>query len=179
MVRNIMGTDYSHQAFSDIKKDLNDWVKSIDKQIAISQKYINELESTWGTNGLDNFAYAASRCKKLLDTAKEDILFVLSEIDEEVKENHIAILQKLGINGAKFNREIGQAKNLRYLKDGAEYSLYCRLRDSMINLTDLDSLAERLKDFVGKKKTHFPWGTIISNLIAFGALIVAILAYLK
>lgn len=180
-MRDMFETDYSHQSLNDIKNDLKDYIEIISEENNISQKYIDELGTDWENLGYDDFHVSACRCKKLLETALEDIKYVLSEIDEEIKENHVNILKRIGINGSNFNKEIGQAKGLggRHLADGAEYELYCKLRDSMINLIDLSDLSNRLKDFVGKKKKHIPWGTIFSNFIAFLALIVSILAYLK
>lgn len=180
-MRNMFETDYSHQSLKDIKKDLKDYFKNILEENKNSQKYIDELGTDWQNLGYDNFHVSACRCKKLLETALEDIKYVLSEIDEEIKENHVNVLKRIGDNGFNFNKEIGQAKGLggRYLADGAEYDLYCTLRDSMFDLIDLVELSSRLKDFVGKKKKHIPWGTIFSNFTAFLALIVSILAYLK
>lgn len=180
-MRNMFETDYSHQSLKDIKKDLKDYFKNILEENKNSQKYIDELGTDWQNLGYDNFHVSACRCKKLLETALEDIKYVLSEIDEEIKENHVNVLKRIGDNGFNFNKEIGQAKGLggRYLADGAEYDLYCTLRDSMFDLIDLVELSNRLKDFVGKKKKHIPWGTIFSNFTAFLALIVSILAYLK
>lgn len=180
-MRDMFETDYSHQSLKDIKNDLKDYIEIISEENNISQKYIDELGTDWENLGYDDFHVSACRCKKLLETALEDIKYVLSEIDEEIKENHVNVLKRIGDNGFNFNKEIGQAKGLggRYLADGAEYDLYCTLRDSMFDLIDLVELSNRLKDFVGKKKKHIPWGTIFSNFTAFLALIVSILAYLK
>lgn len=179
MGRSLLATDYSHQSFNDIKNDLKLWIKHIEKERIVCQNYIKELKEFWENREYDDFVLSAKRCKKLLDTAKEDLEFVLSEIEEEVKENHINILKRLGCNGADFNIEIGQAKNNRYLEDGPEYFLYCKLRDAMINLIDLEELAIRLGDFIGKKKKHTNWSALIANLISLGAFGISILAYLK
>ncbi len=180
MSNNILYSEYSHLSLKGLKHELNNRLGIIDKKIEESNRAIEKLNEYWKTLSYDDFVSSAFRCKKLLDTAKEDIAYILSELDEEIKENHVNILRRIGHTSMEFNREIGIAKGQgRRLADGCEYNLYCSLRDSMLYLTDLSDIANRLKDFVGKKKRHIQWGTIISNLFALGALIVSILAYLK
>lgn len=181
MPNNILYSEYSHLSLKDIKLELNKRLSILDEKIKKSDISIEKLDEYWKTLGYDDFVSSALRCKKLLNTAKEDIDYILSEFDEEIKENHITILCRIGHTSMEFNRELGVSKGQggRRLVDGVEYNLYCSLRDSMLYLTDLSGIANRLKDFVGKKKRHIHWGIIISNIFALGALIVSILSYLK
>ena len=179
MSDNNLYSEYSHVSLKDIKKILNENLKFLNNEKEQANKYISELGSFWEKLGYDDFVSIALRCKQLLETASEDIKYVLSEIDEEISKNLVNIIRRIGCTSMQFNKDIGLAKGTggRRLKDGSEYDLYCHLRDSMVYLMDLTDIANRLNDFVGKKKRHINWGVIISNLIAFCALIISALAY--
>ncbi len=177
MVDNNLYSEYSHVSLKDIKKILNNNLKFLDNKKEKANEYIRDLDSFWKKLGYDDFVSVALRCKQLLETANEDIKYVLSEIDEEISINIVNIIRRIGFTSMQFNKDIGLAKGTggRRLNDGSEYQLYCLLRDSMVYLMDLTDIANRLNDFVGKKKRHMHWGVIISNIIAFLALIISAL----
>ena len=89
MPNNILYSEYSHLSLKDIKLELNKRLSILDEKIKKSDISIEKLDEYWKTLGYDDFVSSALRCKKLLNTAKEDIDYILSEFDEEIKENHI------------------------------------------------------------------------------------------
>lgn len=181
MTSNILRSEYSHYSLKEIKNYLKQKSNDINNVIKQTDIYIKELGTDWAKLDHDDFVCCVRRCKNFLNTAKEDIKYVIGELDEEIKEHHINMIYRISYTSNEFNKEISFAKNqgVRRIDDGAEYSLYSLLRDNMIFLTNLSEIANRLKDFSGKKKRHIPWDIIFSNIFAFCALIVSILAYLK
>lgn len=98
---------------------------------------------------------------------------------KEVKEYHPKLLKRLGDEGARLNEKFGVAKHEKWKElSDIENKIYAELRDSVYNLVDLQCVAERLTDFVGLNKS-IPWANIISNVIAFLALILSFIAIFK
>lgn len=180
MGRSIFLTDYSHQPITEIKKDLLEWIDSINKTLIQANKILNELGKDWELLGADDFRICALTSIQLLETAKDDISFVSEEMKNEIKDYHVRLLKKLGVKGSELNKEIGLAKHRggRRIND-KEYALYTLLRNSVYNLVDLQELSARLNDFVGVKKRIVPWFNILNTIIALGALVVAVIALNK
>lgn len=181
MARNLILTDYKYQSLDEIKKDLIQWEKDIKISLAKAKKMLINLEKDkdWSNLNGDGFKNTSYKCFELLTSAYNDISLILKEMKQEVKEYHPKLLRRLGDEGSKLNEKIGIAKHQggRYLSD-SEYDLYGELRDSVYNLVDLQSVSERLTDFVGLNKS-IPWANIISNIIAFIALILSFVAIFK
>ena len=181
MARNLVLTKYTYQSFNEIIKDLKQWQKNINTSLKKinSELSVLEKDNDWNSLYGDEFKNTAYKCFMLLKSAQKDISLVLKEMCKEVKEYHPKLLRRLGDEGSMLNEKIGIAKHQggRNLSD-IEYNLYGELRESVYDLVDLQCVAERLKDFVGINKS-IPWANIISNIIAFLALIVSFIAMLK
>lgn len=181
MARNLILTNYTNQSFQEIYNDLTKWKKDILKELKDINNILKIIEKdiNWCNLYGDKFKNTVYEGIMLLKSAEHDISLVLKEMKKEVKEYHPKLLRRLGDEGSKLNEKIGIAKHQggRELSDD-EYKLYGELRDDVYNLVDLQCVSERLNDFVGLNKS-IPWANIISNVIAFLALILSFVALFK
>lgn len=181
MARNLILTSYTNQSFQEICHDLTEWKKDIQKELQNANNILKDMEKDKDWNNLygDKFKNAVYESKTLLETAEHDISLVLKEMKKEVKEYHPKLLKRLGDEGARLNEKFGVAKHEKWKElSDIENKIYAELRDSVCNLVDLQCVAERLTDFVGLNKS-IPWANIISNVIAFLALILSFIAIFK
>lgn len=157
-------TDYSHQSLTDLKEDLNYWkglcserIKWIDNQISIleSRNYWCKMPNI--------FQSEIYYSRKFFSTVFEEITLILSDLEFEVRENHITRLNRLANTADKENKDIGQTWHGDYDHYWKDYGnedfaiveeIYGRTRDLVASLTDLSNIAFRLKDFIGKMKTE-------------------------
>lgn len=160
-MKNLIGgmTDYSHQSLKNILTDLNNDLIMVSKAIDdISEKFSKIDHKYWLNKVPYNFRAIFFTCLTHLKTTKEEITSIIEEIEDQVEEHHCKRLLKLGNVADNFNGRIGKIWHNEYApKDYGNKNfkhvefLYQESRDMAVSLTDLENIAERLQDFVGKK----------------------------
>lgn len=173
MTKGIIGgmTDYNHQSFEDILKDLNDEIKRTAsfRNVIIKNIDILKANSYWKTNVPFNFKSKVEYAVKHYDTTISEITDILKDIKYEVKEHHIKRLRKISTIAQDINQGIGRIWHQEY--ENKDYGnpnfkivedIYCDTRDMAVNLLDISNIAERLNDYIGKsnkKKNNNPWSS--------------------
>lgn len=162
MAKDLFGgmTDYSHQSFDDIIVDANSEIKNLTGFISMIEDNVNKLKITsyWSTEVLPNFKGMVAYALKHYQTAKTELDEILKEIDFEVQEHHCKRLLRIAQVAQEINIKIGKIWHQEYLDKDYENpqfelvdSIYRDTRDMAVNLLDVSNIAERLKDFIGKK----------------------------
>ncbi len=161
MVRSMIGgcTDYSHQSLEDMEQDLIDWIKYTTDDITTITNNIKILVESgyWGTVDVD-FKGIVSYALKFYDTALKEMIIIAKEIQNEVRGDHYKRLRRIGETAIGLNRDFGQVWHREYQnKDYGNKQfavverIYADCRDRAVSLQDLQNLADRIKDFIGKK----------------------------
>jgi len=163
MAKGIFGgmTDYSHQSFNDIVRDLEDEQKNVTDFIKVIEEKISILKTNgyWGKMVPSDFVMIVGYSLKHYKTAQEELAEISSEIQNEVREHHCKRLQRLSTVADEINRDIGKVWHQHYR--GKDYgnpdfqiveNLYADTRDMAVNLGDASNIASRLNDFIGKTK---------------------------
>jgi len=163
MAKGLLGgmTDYSHQSFDDIIKDLESeknntiaFIKIIEENIAKANE-----NNYWNDNVPFDFKSMIAYSLKHYGTSVTELNEIGEEIQYEVQEHHCKRLQRISEVAREINVEIGQVWHQRY--DRKEYgkddfrfveNVYENTRDIAVNLLDISNIASRLNDFIGKKK---------------------------
>jgi hypothetical protein len=155
-------TDYSHQSISDIIEDLDFQYRNISAYIEMIEKNKAILESNkyWQENVPFSFKGIAEYALKHYKTTQEELGEVKIEIGELVEEHHVKRIGNIAKVAHEINIDIGQiwhrdypnknhgSKNFRIVE-----RIYADTRDMAVNMLDCSNIAERLKDFIGRKKS--------------------------
>lgn len=173
MTKGLVGgmTDYDHQSFEDILKDLNDEIKRTAsfKNEIIENINVLKANSYWKTNVPFNFKSEVEYAVKHYNTTISEITDILKDIQYEVKKHHIKRLRKISKIARDINYGIGKIWYQEY--EDKDYNnpnfiivehIYCDTRDMAVNLLDISNIAERLNDYIGKSninnmKKNNPW----------------------
>lgn len=163
-------TDYSHQSLSDMEKDLHSWLTALDETNTNNDAIVNELEKNgfWIQCDFDfRSIYAYSR--RFFVTAITNLNDVIDGIASEIQEYHIKVL----LNLAKTAHEIhddakkvwSEYRDKDYSDPGFKRveSLYTEIRSMAGDMYDLNNLAHRLNDFVGRKASGMGDNTKVNN----------------
>jgi len=167
MAKGLLGgmTDYSHQSLSDILNDLEQEQKrTISFKDAI-QKHIITLEANkyWKEVVPSHFRDCVYYALRHYNTSIEEFEDIRKDLLLEVKEHHVKRLEKISKVAQEINVDIGKIwhreydnknygnPNFRFVED-----IYGDTRDMAVNLLDISNIAERLRDFVGKKSIVQP-----------------------
>lgn len=172
MAKGLIGgmTDYNHQSFPDILKDIESERKRTILFKAQIQKNIDTLtaNSYWTNNVPFDFrniiAYALTHYNTTI-TEFEDIH---KDLKKEVKEHHIKRLNKIATVANEINIDIGKIWHQQYgIKQygNSDFRIVERIygdtRDMAVNLLDTSNIAERLNDYLGKTNPNMtknnPW----------------------
>ena len=164
MARSIVAglTDYSSQTIAEMTTDLNDWESYLINVCELLRGKITELEASgYWTSVYGNFRYLILHAVDYIERSKDEIKEISKEIQNEIQQNHVSRLRKIGIKADELNRELGQMWNREYPDRLKDYNnndfrkvetLYGKSRDAAANLLDLTNLASRLQDFIGWKR---------------------------
>lgn len=163
-------TDYNHQSFSDIMDDLeSERNRTINLRQRIQQN-INVLTTNeyWNKNVPFDFKSIVAYALRHFNTVITEFEDIPKDLIIEVEDHHITRLNKIAKVSQEINVDIGKVWHQEY--DNKEYgednfrlveNIYADTRDMAVNLLDIANLAERLKDFIGRKgnrmKTNNPW----------------------
>ncbi|OFD90559.1 hypothetical protein BWGOE13_55260 [Bacillus mycoides] len=151
-------TDYSHQSLSDMFIDLEKWIKGITETQQLLHTTIDDLSQNghWSQCDFD-FRSLCGYTIKFFDTAINDLKEVMDGIYTEIKEYHIKILFSL----AKKAHEIyDHAKKVwsEYSNKAYGDPIFKKIESldyEICNMTgdmfDINNLAHRLGDFIGRK----------------------------
>ncbi|MBW3466615.1 hypothetical protein [Arthrospiribacter ruber] len=191
-------TDYNHQSFEDILEDLE---KERKNTIAFKNQIQQNIEiltdnGYWTISVPFDFKNIVAYSLRHFNTVISELTDIEKDLENEVQPNHLRRLRKISTVAQEINVDIGkiwhqQYENKDYENDDFRKveSVYCDTRDMAVNLLDIDNIAERLEDFIGKKKSEMkknnPWlagsfylTAVISVLIALGALSNVVVWYL-
>lgn len=152
-------TDYSYQSFDDMILDLRTWIENLKEVSRLFSVNMQKLQESnyWAKVNVD-FQYIVERSIKFHGTSIQEIPDIVSEIQEEVRPDHIARIRRLYTTACELDFEYGRIWHQGYT--GKEYDnesfklaeeLYAQGREMAIDMRDLSNLATRLEDFVGKK----------------------------
>lgn len=163
-------TDYNHQSFKDILEDLEKERKNmIAFKNQIEQNIDTLTNNGYWTNSVPfGFRNIVAYSLRHYNTVISELTDIEKELENEVQENHLKRLRKIATMAQKINVDIGKVWHQQY--DNKDYgnddfnkveSIYCDTRDMVVNLLDIENIAERLDDFIGKKKPEMkknnPW----------------------
>ncbi|MGN7764176.1 hypothetical protein [Paenibacillus sp. 22594] len=164
-------TDYSHQSLTDISIDLEEWNNSLEESVKVINKISAELIQNGYWKQVDfDFRSICAYAVKFFDTAKSDIREVIEGIHTEIKEYHFKILIKLATTAQEIfsdakkvwssyrDKEYGEAN---FSKVESIDSEICNMAGDMF---DLDNLAHRIKDFIGRKVVDMDNGARVNNI---------------
>lgn len=187
MAKGLMGgmTDYNHQSFLDILRDLkaerNRTVSFRDK----IQQNINGLKANayWINYVPADFKNIVNYSLTHYNTTITELNELAKGLKKHVEDHHISRLNKIATVSDDINVKIGQIWHKKYLNK--EYGvpdfynverIYQDTRDLAVNLSDIQNIASRLKDFLGyKSKKTTSIITVLTALTLLVALIVALL----
>lgn len=172
MAQHIFGgiTEYSHQSFYDILKNLETKRQIATSYIHAIQKNIDFLteNSYWTTAVPSDFILIVNYALSHYNTSITELTDILEGLNQEVKKHHIKQLNSIGAVAQKINVDIGLIWHQQY--DIKEYGttnfykverIYGDTRDMAVNLSDTANIAERLNDYIGKKNPKLmqnnPW----------------------
>lgn len=163
-------TDYNHQSFDDI---LDDLVKERQNTNAFRNQIQENVETLtnkgyWDDSVPFDFRNITAYSLKHYNTVISELTDIHDGLQNEVQQNHILRLRKIATVAQEINVDIGRIWHQEYnLKDyeNADFRvverIYCDTRDMAVNLLDIQNVAERLNDFVGKKNPKMernnPW----------------------
>ena len=164
MVRSLLAdmTDYSHQSLTDMIEDLKNWVLNLTETVEHIERTDNILEQKgyWTQPGTSIIRNEFARAYKLFKTSIEELNEVLAASQIEIEENHVSRVRRLGQVASKKNLDLEHTWN------NDPWAAYCDYDDSNFRLAealyidsagmtadmvDLQNLADRLKDFVGRR----------------------------
>jgi len=153
-------TNYSHQSLEDMIRDLQAWVESLREVRELFDRNIRVLEEAryWRSLPADVmglFGYA----DKFYETGEREISDIAQEIQhQEIQAHHVARIRSLAQTAADLNSRYGEIwHGSERFKDCGDpdfrllEELYQDGRGMAADLIDLDNLAARLEDFIGKK----------------------------
>ncbi len=152
-------TDYSHQSLDTILNDLGNWSTTLVKTIAHLENNKQKLidNEYWKTTD-DDFKWIFARAHMFYTTALTEINEIRDQMPLEVQPNHVTRLERIGKTSYEINMEWGDTwhnrmkpkqygdPNFIILED-----LYAKSRDMAVDLMDLSNVADRLKDYIGRK----------------------------
>lgn len=152
-------TDYSHQSLNDIVEDLDREFRNVSAFIEVIEKNIQILEENgYWSSVLFEFKSIVLYSLKHYHTAKEELESIKNDVHKEVQEHHCKRLSRIASVSHELNIDIGKIWHQDYQMKNYEQkafmvleNIYADTRDTAVNLLDLSNLADRLKDFVGKK----------------------------
>lgn len=161
------GTDYSHQTLDDIISDLIAEAKNAKAFINMIEKKIAKLETIgyWDSNVPYDFKGCVAYALKHYSTTIHEIEDIVSDFPSEIKEHHCVRLRNIGQIAHQININIGQIWHRKDFKKEYEKpnflileDIYGDTRDMAVNLLDINNIASRLEQFVGRKTmVNNPW----------------------
>ena len=179
-------TDYNHQSFEDIIEDLKkERQNTVDFLNQIEQNIATVTNSGYWTNTVPfDFKNIVAYSLRHYNTVISEFLDIVKDLKVEVQQNHLNRLRKISKVAEEINIDIGkiwhqQYRNKEYGNDDFRIveNIYADTRDMAVNLLDIENIAERLNDFLGKKKPEMkkenPWQSGSFYLVA--AILVIIL----
>jgi hypothetical protein len=151
-------TDYNHQSITDI---LNDLEAEQNRTISFKQDIEKNIQTLidnayWKTTVPSDFKSIISYSIRHFQTAISEFGDIRKDLLVEVKEHHVKRLNKISLVAQEINIDIGliwhqQYQNKEY-GHGIVEDIYADTKDMAVNLLDTANIAERLQDYIGKKK---------------------------
>jgi hypothetical protein len=163
-------TDYNHQSFEDIIGDLE---KERKNTIAFKNQIEQNIDilkqnGYWDNSVPFDFKSIVAYSLRHFNTVISEFSDLEKDLVNEVQQNHLKRLRKIANVAQEINVDIGKIWHQQYgNKDYGNDSfrivedIYADTRDMAVNLLDMENIAERLDDFIGKKrpimKKNNPW----------------------
>jgi len=153
-------TDYSHQSFEDLVEDLKAWINSLQDTQDLFRKNLDALQkSGYWDNVIWNFKAHLAHTLKFFETSQKELGEILNDIrTNEVQQNHIVRLRSLATTAGELDARYGQIWHKEYrLKEYGNQNfalverLYSEGRGMVQDMFDLQNVAIRLQDFVGRR----------------------------
>lgn len=164
-------TDYSHQSLSDMQKDLQSWITALIETNTNNNAIVNELVyiKVWSQCDYD-FRSIYGYSRKFFDTATTDLKDVIDGIASEIQEYHIKVLLKLAETAHEIHDIAKKVWSEYRDKDYSDpvfkkvESVHYEICNMTGDMFDLNNLAHRLKDFVGRKASGMSENTRVNNI---------------
>jgi hypothetical protein len=111
-------TDYTHQSFSDMIEDIEQWIKSLQETQELLRDHIDTLDNNGYWRNVDsNFLTHVAYALKFYKTSEIELKEILEDIlTDEVQLNHIVRLRSMATTASNLNDEYGQVWHKRYSK---------------------------------------------------------------
>ncbi|PMD97379.1 hypothetical protein BWI97_07045 [Siphonobacter sp. BAB-5405] len=165
-------SNYSHQSFEDILKDLKYEFNYIVRFNNDLRKNISEIAVTdfWKKEVPYNVKYIFTHAIKFFDTVEQELRDIIDGLEICVEIHNCKRLYTIGQTAEKLNRDIGQVWHQDY--DNKDYEsiyfrpierLYNETRDTAVSLVDIENMALRMEDFVGRKRNSKGGSAIEGN----------------
>jgi hypothetical protein len=150
-------TDYSHQSFSDIVEDLENFSKMSREVCEYIEKTVDAMEEYWNKDIDYDLRGRLKYAFKFFQTMALETKEISEEIQILVREDHHKRLNKIGNKAEDVEAKLRNAwrssrsthdyqnKNFRLVE-----RMYQEARSTADTLLDISNLASRLEDFVGK-----------------------------
>jgi vacuolar-type H+-ATPase subunit E/Vma4 len=164
-------TDYSHQSLSDMQEDLHSWIIALNETNTTNDAIVNELVliRSWSQCDYD-FRSIYGYSRKFFDTATTNLKDVIDGIASEIQEYHIRELFNLA---ATAHEIYDNAKKVWSEYRDKDYndpvfkkveSIHYEICNMTGDMFDLNNLAHRLKDFVGRKASGMSENSRVNNI---------------
>jgi hypothetical protein len=158
-------TDYSHQSYDDMVVDLKNWVKNLREVCETLEKSRRKLDENdyWERVGF-NVRATLRYSQKFFGTSIIEINSILADFENEVQSNHVTRLRSLSHTASDINDNLGQVWHDEPWEWNKEYGdpnfnlvehMYSDARGMVADMLDLDNLAARLQDFIGKRGKQY------------------------
>ena len=152
-------TDYSHQSLEAILKDLSNWLIALKEMMTYLENNSQKLVDNgyWeDING--DFKWIFARANRFYATALTEIEEIKEQLSIEVQSNHVTRLNRIGITSHEIYMDwsdvwVNDVKPKQYGNPNFIIleNLCNRSGDMAADLLDLSNVADRLKDYIGRK----------------------------
>lgn len=152
-------TDYSHQSLEAILKDLSSWLIALKETMIYLENNSQKLVDNgyWEEVNID-FKWIFARAYKFYATALTEIEEIKEQLPIEVQSNHVTRLNQIGIISHEIYMDwsdvwVNDVKPKQYGNPNFFIleNLHNRSVDMAADLLDLSNVADRLKDYIGRK----------------------------
>lgn len=151
--------------------DLEDWIRNINETQAGVKKTIDNLTQNgyWNQFDIDFRAFSAYTIK-FFNTANCDLQEAIDGIHNEIKDYHIKILLSLAKTARETHDHARKVwANIPDKKYGDPIfqkieSIYYEIRDMLGDMYDINNLAHRLTNFIGRKVNSMNTSERVTNV---------------
>lgn len=153
-------TNYSNQSFDDVIDDLKKEKADTKEYLEIIEKYISTLKKNgyWNKKVPNSFKAITSFSLGHYKSTITELNDIIPDLKNQVGKHHIKRLKNIAKVADEINGKIGIVWHQQYdYKDYGQKdfniveNVYAETRDMAASLLDIENMALRLEDFIGRK----------------------------